>query len=242
MLVVPDAARISCWLNAWLAGRESTDQVIDAVSWGDHQVEFISTADAEPLSVALLLAELRRLGVSRVSLALPRPGNLVGLSGPSAFNSAALEAGEAVVLHGPALGFVPAHQGRVTSWISTAASPPAYLPDIAQSDRDLRMALLHAAERLAELDVASWSPDAADSVMNLRVSAQLDCPMALPSTAAIRMTISALRCSAIVRLASRDHGGAATGKEMTARSEALRPLERASQAALVAACSSLDGR
>lgn len=242
MLVVPDAARISCWLNAWLAGRESTDQTIDAVSWGRRRVEFIGVAKLESLSVALLLGELRRLLVSRVSVALPRPGELAGLGGPSEFNAAALEAGEAVVLHGPGLGLLPARRGDVTSWFSTAATPPPYLPDIQHADRELRAAVLHAAERLAELDVASWSPDAADAVLNLRVSEQLGCPMALPSAAATRMTISALRCNSIVDLASRDHGGAATSNEMSARSAALRPLRRASHAALVAACSSLDGR
>ncbi|MBA2444456.1 MAG: hypothetical protein H0V49_03895 [Nocardioidaceae bacterium] len=242
MLVVPDAGRISCWLNAWLAGHESTDHVIDAVSWGDRRVEFISVGTRECLSVALLLGELRRLRVSRVSLALPRPGNPLGLGGPSEFNAAALEAGAAIVLHGPGTGFVPARRGSVTSWVGAPATPPPYLPDMQQADRDLRGALLDTAERLAELDVASWSPEAADAVMNLRVAGQLDSPMALPSPAATRMTISALRCNAIVQLALRDHGGAATSNEMSARSQALRPLERASHAAIVAACSSLDGR
>lgn len=241
MLVVPDAARISCWLNAWLAGREPTDHVIDAVSWGDHRVEFIGTESTEPLSVALVLRDVRRLEVGQVSVALPRPGHLMGLAGPSPFNSAALEAGEALVLHGAGVGFIPLRRASTTSWVSAAANPPPFLPDIAQSDRDLRMALLQAAERLAELDVASWSPDAADAVTNLRASPQLDCPMALPSPAAFRMTVSALRCDAIVQLALRDHGGAATGKEMTARREALRPLESAAKAALIAACSSVDG-
>lgn len=242
MLVVPDAGRISCWLNAWLAGHESTDHVIDGVSWGDTHLEFISAETRESLSVALLLGEMRRLRVSRVSLALPRPGNPLGLGGPSEFNAAALEAGAAIVLHGPGTGFVPARRGRVTSWVGAPATPPPYLPDIQQADRDLRGALLDTAARLAELDVASWSPEAADAVMNLRVAGQLDSPMAFASTAATRMTISALRCCAIVQLALRDHGGAATSKEMSARSQALRPLEQASHAAIVAACSSLDGR
>ena len=242
MLVVPDAARIACWLNAWLAGRESTDEVIDAISWGGRRIEFIGGGNLESMSVAFLLAELRRLQVSRVAVALPRPGDLVGLGGPGEFNAAALDAGEAIVLDGARVGFVPARFDTATSWVGRAASPPTYLPDIAQADRDLRHALLHAANGLAELDVSSWSPDAADAVMNLRTSARLDCPMALPSAAATRMTVSALRCSTIVELARRDHGGAATSKEMAARSETLHLLDRASRAALVAACSSLDGR
>ena len=43
----------------------------------------------------LALGELRRLGASGCSLALPAPGDPLGLAGPPAFNAEALEAGEA---------------------------------------------------------------------------------------------------------------------------------------------------
>ncbi|MGI8888052.1 MAG: hypothetical protein ACR2GB_03630 [Nocardioidaceae bacterium] len=242
MCTVPPAARVSCWLNAWLAGRESTDDVISAVASDGTSVSFTGWGSHDILSTALLLGELRRAGVARVSVAWPTPGHLLGLGGPSRFNADALEAGQAVLLHGAGLGLIPSRAGDVTWWRAQAATEPSYLPDVASADRELRSALQDAALQLAELDVASWGPDVADAVMNLQTPARLDSVLSLPSSKVTRMTVSALRCASIVRLAARDQGGAATGNEMAARLEALRPLERAAHAAVVAACSTIDGR
>ena len=241
MFAVPSAARLACWLNAWLCGRESADDVIDGLVAGDAQVDFDGLAP-DPLSPALLLGELRRIRVRRVSVTLPSAGDLVGLGGPPDFNTDALTAGEAVILHGPGLGLVPRRVGRAVHWAAAQARPPTYLPDVATADRDLRQALAQAATDLATLDVASWSPDVADALLNLRQPKQLDMPVAFASPAAAHTALSGLRCLDIVSLALRDDGGSLSSSEATRRREALIPLERAARAAVVAACSSCDGR
>jgi hypothetical protein len=114
---------------------------------------------------------------------------------------------------------------------------------VAGADRALRTALTDAATALADLDVASWNPDVADALMNLRRPVELDPPMSFASGAAARTAVSGLRCQHIVELAFADQdGGAVSSWEAEQRREALMPLARASRAAIVAACSSLDGR
>lgn len=244
MFAVPHAARTSCWLNAWLAGREGADAVITGLMGEQAHIEFVVFGhDAPGLSPALLLGELRKHEVTQASAALPSPGDLLGLAGPASFNAEALDVGEAIVLHGVDTGLIPRTTGRSTRWESRLATPPPYLPDVAAADRTLRATLTEAANNLAELDVASWNPDVADALMNLRQPAELDAPMSFASGVAARTAVSGLRCQHIVDLALADHdGGAVSTWEANQRREALLPLQRASRAAIVAACSSLDGK
>lgn len=241
MLVVPAAARVSCWLNAWLTRRESADAVISALSGTQVNVEFTGIA-AEPLAPALLLGVLRQRAVPRSSLALPVAGDLVGLGGPAAFNAGALEAGQAVVLHGVGLGLVPVAVGASTTWLGGPAAVPSYVADVPSAGRDLRAGLLAAAERLAELDVAAWSPDVADALLNLRAPASLDCAMSFASPPAAKLAVDGLRALEIAELALRDEGGALTAREVAERRAAVTLLHRAARVAVVAACSSVDGR
>ena len=171
MLLVPPAARVASWLNAWLCGGASADAVIGGLN-AAGSAEFALPDGSAPMSAALLLGELRRQGAARASLALPVPGDPLGLGGPPEFNVDAVDTGEAVVVHGPDIGFVPVVGGDHVRWRGGAAIPPAYLPDIASADTQLRAAVLEAAERLAELDVAAWGPDVADALMNLRSGSQ----------------------------------------------------------------------
>lgn len=244
MFAVPHAARTSCWLNAWLAGREGADAVITGLMGQQAHVEFAAFGhDAPGLSPALLLGELRKHGVIQVSTALPTPGDPLGLGGPSNFNAEAIDVGEALVLHGADMGLLPRTVGRSTRWEATPASPPGFLPDVAAADRALRSALTDAASALADLDVASWNPDIADALMNLRRPVELDPPLSFASGDAARTAVSGLRCQHIVELAFADEdGGAVSSWEAAQRREALMPLARASRAAIVAACSTLDGK
>ncbi len=207
-------------------------------------MEFVVFGHAEPgLSPALLLGELRRHDVSQVSAALPTPGDPLGLGGPPPFNADALDAGEAIVLWGADVGLVPRTTGRSTRWEGAAAKSPRFLPGVADADRALRSALTLAANSLAELDVASWNPDVADALMNLRQPVELDAPMSFPSGEAARTAVSGLRSQHIVELALADRdGGAVSTWEAEQRRDALLPLQRASRASIVAACSSLDGK
>jgi hypothetical protein len=243
VFAVPPTARVACWLNAWLAGREGADAVITGVLGEQAHMEFaVFGNDAPGLSPALLLGELRKNGVRQVGVALPSPGDPLGLGGPPGFNTEAMELGEALVLHGAEIGLLPRTTGRSTRWEADAATP-GFLPDVAGADRALRSALVEAANALAELDVASWNPDVADALMNLRQAVTLDVPMSFASGQAAQTAISGLRCHHIVDLAFADEtGGAVTSWEAEQRRTALAPLRRASRAAIVAACSSLDGR
>jgi hypothetical protein len=236
MFVVPPAARASCWLNAWLTGRAPSDDVVDGLS-GNGAVEFVVTPGSPPTSPALLLAELRQQGATGVSVALPLPGHPIGLGGPASFNRDAIDAGEALIVAGAGLGFVPVAVGSATRWRGASADPPSYLPDISTADRELRDALREATERLVELDVTSWSPDAADAILNLRSPAQLDRPMPFATPRAAHVAISGLRAAGIVTLAEQHETGPVSAAEMAARREALRPLHIAARLAVVAACS-----
>ncbi|MGH3446155.1 MAG: hypothetical protein ACRDQA_08155 [Nocardioidaceae bacterium] len=242
MLVVPSAARVACWLNAWIAQRASADAVIAGLVGGDGEVEFAGVSPGSRLAPALFLGELKHRDVRRVSATLPSPGNLVGLGGPPEFNASAIEAGSGVVLEGAGMGLVPHHLGEVTRWSACSATPPTYLPDVATADRELRATLLEAADALAELDVASWSPDAADAVLNLRAPAKLDTELPLASSQASGLIARALRAREIVTQAQRDDGGAVSASQVAFRRELLAPLHRAACAGVVAAASTIDGR
>ncbi len=242
MIAVPAAARTACWLNAWLRQRESTDAVISGLLGGRSAVRFHALGALAPLPPALFLGELRSRAVTRVSVALPLAGDPIGLGGPATFNADAQDAGEAVLLHDIGLGLVPHHLGAETRWVTGIAAPPSYLPDIATADLSLRAVLLDVTEELVALDIGSWNPDVADALMNLRAPMQLDPPLPFASTRALATAVSALRCIEIVKLALRDDGGAVTASEITSRRRAMAPLLRAAHAAVVAACSSVDGR
>lgn len=241
MFAVPDAARTACWLNAWVAGRAPADDVIAGLAGPVDDVDFRGVGTGGTVSAALLLGELRRLGVTRASLALPVPGHLVGLAGPSSFNQAVIDRAQGVILHGSGLGLVPHRTQSRLTWLATPADVPSFVPDIATADRDLRDAFRVVTANLVELDVTSWNPDVADALMNLRAPMQLDAEMAFASPQAARTTISALRALHIVDLALRDDGGAVTASEIDRRRHALGPLSNAGRVAVVAACSSVDG-
>ena len=239
MFTVPLAARASGWLNAWLDGRVSLDAVIDGMTGGCAVVDVEGLDGPEALPLALALGQLRRLGVHRANASLPKPGDLLGLGGPASFNIEALDCGQAVVLHGPGLGLLPSVTGAAVRWRVAEATPPAYLPEVGEADRELRASLVEAAERLSALDVAAWSPAAADALLNLRAPADFDATMSFSSGQAARAFVSGLRGMEIVSLATRDDGGSLSARDAARRLEHLRPLERASRAAVVAACSTV---
>lgn len=242
MFAVPPSASTACWLNAWLSQRESADAVIGGLLGGRSVVHFDSLDGGARLPPALFLGQLRRHGVSQVTVALPSPGDPIGLGGPTRFNADALEAGEALLLHGAGLGLVPQLSESTIRWGVSSASPPSYLPDVATADRTLRAVLLDVTAELVALDVISWSPDAADALMNLQAPLHLDSSMSFASAEAARTAVTGLRSKQIVELTLRDEGGALTADEMTRRRQTMAPLHRAAQAAVVAACSSIDGR
>lgn len=226
---------MALWFTAWCADETSLDQTRDAVVAADaaHDVAGLPSG-VSPLILAL--GELRSLGATAAGVALPVPGDPLGLAGPSGFNELALEQGEAVALTGVELGLVPHRAGAGVVWQCVPAATRRQVPDPSEADTLLRQALVRAADDLAALEVARWRPEVADELMALRRPHDL-CLPAGTSARAGRMIGLATRCRTIVSLALADDGAAVSAREVARRREALLPLDHAARRALVAACS-----
>jgi hypothetical protein len=228
------SGRLAWWGTAWLRGLVVTDLVIDAVLADDatHVVAGLPGTDG-PVGLSRALAELRLAGATGVGLALPAPGDPVGLGGPPDLNAAALDAGEAAVSAGLAL--VPRRVGAAVEW-TTYDARPRQLSDVSESDRSLRLSLQRAAGALADLNVARWRPEVADALLNLRHRPELAPPPGVPGRC-VELAGRALQALGIVHLALEDDGAALDVDQSVARRDALTPLGAAARRALVAACS-----
>ena len=231
------AGRLAAWGTAALAGRVSPDEAADAVAGprdAGHRVAGLP-GEAGPVTLAYALGRLRSLGVTGLRLVLPRPGDVSGLPGPPAFNAAAVEHGEAVVVVGGSpLGLLPEGRG---GWQAHQVEPDGRTPlSLHDADRDLTRATREAAELLARLDVARWDPAVAE-VLTGRSRSR---PSALPQDApaqAHQVLDRAMRLALIVELAGRSEGAAVSTSEMQARTQVLRDLDAAARRAVEAACS-----
>ena len=231
---LPLSARLALWFTAWARGATSLDDARDAVVGGDAAHDVVGLED-EPVPLIVALGLLRAERATAAGLALPEPGDPLGLAGPPAFNTEALEAGEAVVLTGAERGLLPVRAGAGVVWRCLPAVSRRPVPDLPEADTGLRAALPAAADALAALDVARWRPEVADELMALRSPQPLVVPDGMTPRAQ-RMTALALRCRRIVEIALADDGGAVTAGETERRRAALLPLDRAARQALVAAC------
>jgi len=239
-LALPLSARFALWFSAWAAGRASLDDCRDAIVGHDaaHDVALAIDDDPQVQSLIIALGMLRRRGASGAGIALPVPGDPLGLAGPGSFNVEVVEAGEGVVLDGADLGLVPQRVGAGVMWTCYPAVSRRQLPDPSEADTTLRATLLRTTDQLAELDVARWRPEVADELITLRrpvSSADQEFPDAM-APRAVRLAVLAVRCRAIVELALVDEGGSITAAEADARRRALTPLDHAARRGLVAAC------
>ncbi len=232
---LPRSARLACWFNAWTAGTVALDEAPAAVV-GDDAAHDVVGLGEHPLPLLLAFGELRRRGGRLASVALPVPGDLVGLGGPAPFNVDALAAGEAVVVWGAGVGLIPEVVGRGVFWTCSPAEPPRALPDLAEAERHLREALLRAGDRLVALDVARWRPEVTGALSTVRGAAEVPLPPGHCGRAA-RTVALANRCRAITGLALDDDGASVSLSQSQARREALVELDSAARQALAAACS-----
>ncbi|WP_189714355.1 hypothetical protein [Streptomyces chryseus] len=250
MLSEPRSGRLAAWGNALLAGLASPDHVALAIVGEDaaHRVEGVP-GEAGPVGLTLALGRLRALGATGFRVALPAPGHPLGLSGPPEFNARALEAEEAVVCSGAAVGLVPevyevGPKGDVrvdVMWhcLAVREAPPADVPSLGEAERELAEALRDATAVLSRLDVAGSGPvaEAAIDAYRARVEgggAEVLAPGYPPR--AVRVLELAQRVGLLVSVArGNGHGGAVSASEMAARVEALRPVERVARRAQVAA-------
>lgn len=232
MPALPDSASLALWLSAWLAGQASPDAVRDAVVGADaaHDVGF----GEESLPLVLALGRLRGAGARGASLALPVPGDLLGLAGPADTNAAALETGEAVVVWGADLALVPWRAGAGVVWSVLPARTPVQVPDVFEAGATLRTRLAGAAEGLAALDLARWRPELADELHDLRRPHRLPMPPGTPERVESLLALAA-RCRRIVELALQDEPGV-SAYEIDRRRAVLDDLDAAARRAMVAAC------
>lgn len=230
---MPVAATMTAWLAAWLRGEAASDDLVDSLRGQPHAVTHLPGAPgAEPLQSAI--GALRSLGATGASVALPTRGDPVGLAGPPAFNSAALDAGEAVLVEGSGVGLVPTRVGSSVEWrcFEAAAAPWVDLDETAVT---LRQTLLETTRRLVDLDVATWQPEIPDALMNQRHRGPLPLPRSYDGRR--RVTIEqAVICREIIALAEEVEPGAVSAYEIDERERALTDLDRAARRALVAAC------
>ncbi len=252
------SARFVAWSNAVLSGQVSPDLAAARIAGSDpaHRVDGLG----EPRqTLPVVLARLSALPGPAARLVLPVPGDPVGLPGPGALTTAALLAGEAVLLPAAAeaavrgtagaggaggaggFGLVPVASAEEVVWTAHPVGDSPVLvagpaPALAEADRDLAVALREATELLARLDLARWDPDSAEAVEALRLG-RLDGDGLAPGypNRAHEVLARARRLRAVIELASRGDGAAVTAREAAARRAALVPLDRAARYAEMAA-------
>ncbi|MEV3856626.1 hypothetical protein AB0J38_20145 [Streptomyces sp. NPDC050095] len=249
MLSEPRSGRLAAWGNALLAGFVAPDDAALAIVGDDavHRVEGLP-GESGAVGLTLTIGRLRTLGVSGLRVALPAPGHPLGLSGPAEFNARALEAEEAVVCSGAALGLVPevyeagpegdVHVEVVWHCLPVRQAPPADVPSLSEAERELAEALREATDVLTRLDVAGSGPVAEAAVDAYRARAERGREVLAPGypPRAVRVLELAQRVGVLVDVAyGSGHGGAVSASEMGARAVALRPVERTARRAQVAA-------
>jgi hypothetical protein len=232
------AGRFAVWATAWLTGRASYDEALDALL-GDtaHRVTGLpGSSEAVPLGWAL--TALRGLGERRFRLVLPVPGDVRGVPAAPGLVAAALEAGQAAV--GDRLALVPEATGsEVVEWTAfpLAAPPPPPVEDnLPRVAGELDLAVTGAARTLAGLDVARWHPEVPALLAGLARTAPGPVLPAGHDPVAVSVLGRAHRLAQVLDLAMADApGGAVNHSQAAARDVALRPLADAVRAATVAA-------
>lgn len=246
-MALPRSARLAAWGTAWLQGAGSLDDLLDAVRGTDepHVVAGLPGPGGSPdveQPLASALSRLRALGARALRLALPIPGDPLGLAGPPALTEAAVDAGEAVLAVGAPWALVPdvvsygTEGDRATSvtWRAMPSTGLGAVPGLAEAERTIAEALREATDLLDMLDVAGASDRTVDALDALRSGTSPELP---PSTGgrAVRLAATALRLRAVVDLATVDGGAVVSATQALRRADALRLVERASRRALVAA-------
>jgi hypothetical protein len=233
------AGRFAVWATAWLTGRVSYDDALDALL-GDtaHRVTGLpGTSEAVPLGWAL--TAVRGLGERRFRLVLPVPGDVRGLPAVPGLAPLALEAGQAAV--GDRIVLVPEALGpEAVGWTAfplegTPPVPPPVEGSLRAVSGALDLAVGDAARTLAQLDVARWNPEVPALLTGLSKATAPGLP---PDHEPVALSVlgRAQRLAAVLDLALTDAPGAAVNhSQAAARDSALRPLADAVREAVTAA-------
>lgn len=230
------AGTVVSWANAWLVGLVSLDEAARRASGGDapHRVHGVPEEIA-PVSWSVALGRLRASGVERFQLALPEPGDPLGLSGPPTFNNAATAAGAAVlaVCPGTTYGLLPGVDAGEVRWHVLPVHPAPFLDSVPEAERGFRRVLRAATAAMESLDVAGGRTAAPATSEPAPLS-----PSPVLSGPAMALIGSATRLAAAVAAARAQDGAATSAGQARLRQEALRPVSAAARRALVAAYSS----
>jgi hypothetical protein len=233
------AGRVAVWATAWLSGRTSYDEALEALT-GEH-AHLVSgmpgTAGTVPLGEAV--SALRGLGERRLRLVLPVPGDVRGLPAVPGVAPMALEAGQAAV--GDRVVLVPRSGPEVVAWTAfrldgAAPSPPPVEGTLRAASGALDLAVGDAARTLAGLDLARWHPEVPGLLADLARPKPAPGLPADHDPLALSVLGRAQRLAAVLDLAMSDAPGAAVNHaQAAARDAALRPLSDAVRAAVTAA-------
>lgn len=188
--------------------------------------------EPSPLTWVEALGALRRIG-ARAAVAVTAPGDPTGLAGPPRFNAAAMESGEALLLVGADLGFVPVRVGGAVEWRGQVAASSVPL-DVREARQHLRAVLRDVTEELISLDIASWNSDIPELLMNRTDT--VPAPSGL-SSQDVEALDSAALCLAIVAAARDGEPGAISAWERSQFEASIRLLDAAARRVVVAVCS-----
>ncbi|NJQ15153.1 hypothetical protein [Streptomyces bohaiensis] len=247
MLDEPRSGRFAAWGNALLTGRVSPDDAAAGVVGEDAAHRVVGLPGEEgPVSPAVALSRLRGAGVVALRVALPAPGDPLGLCGPPEFNAAALEAGEAVLAPEVGIGLLPevgsaaGGRGAVVRW-RVAPVRSDLLPDVpslGEAERELTELLRETAEGVARLGLPEAGPVARAEVDAYRARAEREAEGLAPGypPRAVRVLALAGRVRALVAVAAAPGGdGSLSAGQAALRAELIRPVERAARRARTAA-------
>jgi hypothetical protein len=230
----PISATLVSWGNAWLTGHVGLDEAVDRIERAAGPQ--VVTAGAGDVTLRTFLMDKRIEGLGSFRLALPIPGDPLGLTGPPAFNGAAVDAGQAAIAVLPegCVGLVPASDRRGSSysgirWTASEASAAVpSLPTLAEAEQELAAAMRSATEALLGVD----GPAQGFPAPGADFDAGVDTLAPGYPGRAHRVGALAARLSVALRLA--DERGLTSG-QLATRGEALRELDRAVRRARVAA-------
>ena len=233
------AGRLAVWATAWLSGRASYDDALDALTGETaHRVSGLPGSD-EAVPLGWALTALLGLGERRLRLVLPVPGDVRGLPAVPGLAPLALEAGQAAV--GARLALVPEPLGpEAVQWTAFPLDgAPPLAPPVEGSLRalsgSLDLAVGDAARTLAGLDVARWNPEVPTLLAGLSKATAPGLPHD-HDPLALSVLGRAQRLAAVLDLALADAPGAAVNHAQAARrDDALRPLSHAVREAITAA-------
>lgn len=243
METLPRSVRLALWLAA---GPVRADVAAAAVQDADEP-HVVLGLGARAAGLADLVRAVIGAGPREVAALLPVPGDLgvppevAGLAGDAGECVVALtdDGGWAAVPTVTEFGS-PTEAGHLVTWQvhqlpSGRRSLVGAVGTVAEARSDLRTTLTQAVTALDDLDVASWRPEAAAALADLRTPPDLHgLPEGLDQRA-LGLLIEAVRLLRIAELARADDGGAVNLWQADQRATALREVGRAARRAVGAA-------